>query len=175
MKSPRNGRPEYKREPLTQDEANTIAGACKDAREKLVVWTLLDTGLRVDEFSSLTKTNIDWQQHRITLRGKGNKRRVLPMSDRIRPLIEQHIGLNDHIGMAVRTIQILVKRVANRAKITRPVSPHVLRHTFAVTCLSKGLSLPALQKLLGHENLQTTAIYLNMSNGEAIREYGEKW
>jgi integrase/recombinase XerD len=166
---------EFKREPLTQDEANAIAQACSNAREKLVIWTLLDTGLRVQEFASLTKSNIDWQQHRIALKGKGGKRRVVMMTDRIRPLVEQYIGLNDCIGIAARTVQTMVHRVASRAKISRPVSPHVLRHTFAVTALQKGLSLPALQKLLGHEDLQTTAIYLNMSGAEALREFTEKW
>lgn len=171
----RTGRPEFKREPLTQDEATSIANACQSTKEKLVVWTLLDTGLRVDEFARLTKQNIDWQTHRITLRGKGDKRRVLPMTDRVRPLIEGHIGIDDVMGIPKRTAQDIVKRVANRAKIARPCSPHVLRHTFAVTALQKGLSLPALQKLLGHEDLKTTAIYLNMSSFEALREFEEKW
>ena len=55
-------------------------------------------------------------------------------------------------------MQLLVKRVANRARISRPVTPHVLRHTFAVTGVQKGISLPALQRLLGHDRLATTEI-----------------
>ena len=77
--------------------------------------------------------------------------------------------------MSVSKIQRIVRRVANRAMIPRKCSPHVLRHTFAVTALQKGVSLAALQKILGHENLQTTAIYLNLSNEEALREFRAKW
>jgi integrase/recombinase XerD len=51
---------QYKREPLTQDEANRLANACQTHAEKLVVWTLLDTGLRVAELATLTKDNLDW-------------------------------------------------------------------------------------------------------------------
>jgi site-specific recombinase XerD len=55
--------------------------------------------------------------------------------------------------MTPRTIQRILKRIANKARITRPVSPHVLRHTFAVAAVQKGISLPALQRLLGHDRL----------------------
>ncbi|MDA2937607.1 site-specific integrase, partial [Acidobacteria bacterium AH-259-A15] len=85
---------EYKREPLTQDEANRIASACELFEEKLVVWTLLDTGLRVSELAGLKKTNLDWQAHRIMVYGKGGpygtrtKRRVIPLSPRTQPLSE---------------------------------------------------------------------------------------
>ena len=62
---------QYKREPLTQDEANRLANACQTHTEKLVVWTLLDTGLRVAELATLTKDNLDWQHHRLMIYGKG--------------------------------------------------------------------------------------------------------
>ena len=54
--------------------------------------------------------------------------------------------------------------MANRAGLTKNVSPHVLRHTFATTALQKGISLPTVYKILGHNSLQTTAIYLNFTN-----------
>ncbi len=62
---------QYKREPLTQDEATRIAQACEVYEERLVVWTLLDTGLRVSEFSGLCRDNVDWQGHRLVVHGKG--------------------------------------------------------------------------------------------------------
>ena len=68
-----------------------------------------------------------------------------------------------------------IKRIANKARINRPVSPHVLRHTFAVAAVQKGISLPALQRLLGHDRLTTTEIYLNLSPEDVIREFKEKW
>ncbi len=172
---------QYKREPLTQDEATRLAQVCETGRERLVIWTLLDTGLRVSELAKLTRDNVDWQGHRLTIYGKGgpygtkSKRRIVPMSSRVRPLIEAHFALEDTFTMSVRGIQALVRRVANRSQISRPVSPHVLRHTFAVTAVQRNISLPSLQRLLGHDHLGTTQIYLNVSPEEVIREFNEKW
>jgi len=172
---------QYKREPLTPDEANRLANACATHLEKLVVWTLLDTGLRVSELAGLTKDHIDWQGHRLTVYGKGgpygsrSKRRVIPLANRIQPLIEGHFALHDALGLGVRSLQLLVKDVANRARIRRPVTPHVLRHTFAVAAVQKGISLPALQRLLGHDRLTTTEIYLNLSPEDVVREFRQKW
>ena len=145
---------EYRREPLTPDEANRLANACQTHEEKLVVWTLLDTGLRVSELANLRKDSLDWQNHRLMVYGKGgpygsrSKRRLIPLSARVQPLLEGHFAIYDTFGMIPRTIQRLVKGVANRAYIRRPVTPHVLRHTFSVTAIQKGISLPALQRLL---------------------------
>ena len=156
---------QFKREPLTQEEANRLANACQSYEEKLIIWTLLDTGLRVSELVGLKRDNIDWQAHRLTIYGKGGpygkktKRRVVPLSPRVRPLVEGHWSLHDSLGIKVRTIQRMVKALANRAQISRPLSPHVLRHTFSVTAIQKGISLPALQKLLAHDHLATTEIY----------------
>ena len=62
---------QYKREPLTQEEANRLANKCETHEDRLVVWTLLDTGLRVSELAKLTRDNLDWQTHRIMVYGKG--------------------------------------------------------------------------------------------------------
>ena len=69
----------------------------------------------------------------------------------------------------------MLKRLANRGRISRTVSPHVLRHTFVVTAIQKGISLPALQRLLGHDTLQTTEIYLNLSPEHVVEEFQQKW
>ena len=172
---------QYKREPLTQEEATRLATACETHEEKLIIWTMLDTGLRVSEFAGLNKDNIDWQGHRLMIYGKGGpygkktKRRIVPLTSRLVPVIEGHFALHENAGMSVRTIQRLVKRVGNRAHIRRPVSPHVLRHTFAVTAIQKGISTRALQEVLGHDRLTTTEIYLNLSPEDVLREFRQKW
>lgn len=74
-----------------------------------------------------------------------------------------------------RTVERIVKRVANRAGITNEVVPHVLRHTFACDAIRKGISLPALQKILGHDRLETTAIYLNLTPQHVLDEFHQKW
>jgi len=171
----------FKREPLTNDEANRLANACNGHEEKLIIWTLLDTGLRLREFASLNRNNIDWQAHRLIVHGKGgpygkrSKRRVVPMSNRVKPLLEGHFSLHETMGISPRTIQRVVNRVANRAHIARECTPHVLRHSMATFALQRGISLHSLQKILGHDHLTTTAIYLNISPEEAVKEYEEKW
>ena len=146
-----------------------MANTSRDHREKLVVWTLLDTGLRVSELAKLKKDTIDWPGHRLMVYGKGGpygpqtKRRIIPLSPRVQPLPAGHFALHDTLGMSSCTIQMLVKRVANRARISRPVMPHVLRPTFAVTAIQKGISLPVRQRLLGHDRLTTAEIYPNLS------------
>ena len=89
--------------------------------------------------------------------------------------MEHHFAENNDIGMSKRTIARIVKRVANKAAISKPVTPHVLRHTFAVNCIKKGISTRALQSFLGHDRLATTEIYLNLSPEDAIKEFREKW
>ena len=172
---------QYKREPLNRDEHARIEQACETPQERMLVWTLLDTGLRIDEFCTLKRSNIDWQGRRLKIKGKGGpygkktKLRVVPLSDRIRPMLEAHFALYDLIPYGKRQAQKIVKRVANRAQISTPVSPHVLRHTFACVAVQRGLALPALQKILGHDRLETTAIYLNMNPEDVLEHFHEKW
>ena len=81
---------QYKREPLSGEESDKLANAAESFQEKLVIFTLLDTGLRVSELSDLVKDNIQWQERRLVIYGKGGpygkktKRRVIPMTDRVR-------------------------------------------------------------------------------------------
>lgn len=169
----------HKREPLILEDQNKLANACSTMKEKLVVWTLLDTGLRVEEFCNIRKENIDWNRHRIVVWGKNTKggekkRREVNMSNRVKPILEAWIASNDCVGFTTRTAENIVARVAKKAGVIK-CSPHVLRHSFAVTSLEKGIPLPALQRMLGHEDLMTTAIYLNLSNSESLRIYQEKW
>ncbi|MEE8137378.1 MAG: tyrosine-type recombinase/integrase [Thermoanaerobaculia bacterium] len=89
--------------------------------------------------------------------------------------MEHYFVLHDKIPFSTRTTQRIVKRVANRAQISRRVSPHVLRHTFSVLWLHKGGSTRALQLMLGHDHLSTTEIYLNLSPEDVVEEYPRKW
>jgi integrase/recombinase XerD len=172
---------QYKREPLTPEEMNRLTNACETHQQRLIVWTLLDTGLRVGELAALTREGIDWQGKRLAVFGKGgpfgarSKRRVVPLSPRVYTLLAEHFAVADSLGATTRTVERIIKRVANRAAIKRPTTPHVLRHTFAVTAIQKGISLPALQRLLGHDRLATTEIYLNLSPEHVIDEFRAKW
>ena len=172
---------QFVRDPLRAEEADRLANACRSPEEKLIVWTLLDTGLRVSELCALTLDNVQWQQRALRVAGKGgphgtrSKQRVVPLSPRVRTILEPYFALNDRWFVGTRQAQKIVKRVANRAQLTREVTPHVLRHTWATLALQKGLSLAAVQKILGHERLTTTAIYLNLTDGHVLEEFEAKW
>ncbi len=111
--------------------------------------------MRVSELANLKRNQIQWQQRCIRVYGKGGpfgkqtKLRVVPLSDRVRALFEHYFILHETIDFSARTIQRTVKRVANAATISRPVSPHVLRHTFAILWIHKGGSTRSLQMMLG--------------------------
>lgn len=172
---------QYVREPLTAEEADELCQACDTLQEKLIVWILLDTGLRVSELCSLTPHHIQWQKKAIRITGKGgphgkkSKKRVIPMSKRVQTLLEHYFAINDQWPVGIRQAQKIVKEVANRARLTQEVTPHILRHTFATLALQKGISLAAVQKILGHDRLTTTAIYLNFTDTPVMEEYASKW
>jgi len=171
---------QFKREPLMPEDADRLANACRSPEERLVLWTLLDTGLRVAELCGLTRDNILWQQGCLRIKGKGGpygkktKARVVPVSRRVMTLFEAYFALHDSWPLGERAVQKLVKVVANRAGISKEVTPHVLRHTWATLSLQKGVSLAALQRALGHDRLQTTAIYLNLTDEHVVAEFHEK-
>lgn len=172
---------QYVREPLRDEEADQLCQACETPQEKLIIWTLLDTGLRVSELCGLTPQHILWQQKSLRITGKGgphgkkSKKRVVPMSKRVQTLLEHYFAINNQWPVGSRQVQKIVKHVANRARLTQNITPHILRHTFATLALQKGISLAAVQKILGHDRLTTTAIYLNLTDAHVVEEYSAKW
>ena len=171
---------QFVREPLNADECDKLVNACASFTEKLVVWLLLDTGLRVAELCSLRRQHVQWQEEQLVVWGKAGpygkrgKRRIVPLTARAKKLLELHFCTKERMGFCRRTAQRIVKRVADKAMITKPVSPHVLRHTFAVNCVKRGLSTASLKKILGHDRLETTEIYLNICPEDAMNEFFQK-
>ena len=166
---------EYKREPLEEDEIESMKKSCANFEESLILNVLLETGMRVSEFASLKMENISWQRDCITTIGKGNKRRVIPMSKLTRFYLSEHFKNNQDIKYGTRWIQIIVGRIADRAGVMKKVSPHVLRHTFAVRYLHKGGNIRALQGILGHSHIQTTDHYLNYSGVRVLDDFKRVW
>jgi integrase/recombinase XerD len=97
------------------------------------------------------------------------------MSNEVRFYLTKCFSNDIKIPLAMRTIQKYVKEVAERARIHKIVSPHVLRHTFAVTYLHRGGNLRALQAILGHSSITTTDIYLNYSGARVIEDFERTW
>jgi integrase/recombinase XerD len=92
---------QFIREPLRNEEVDKLCHACETVEEKLLIWTLLDTGLRVSELCSLTPQHILWQEKALRISGKGGphgkktKKRVVPLSRRIQTLLEHYFALQE--------------------------------------------------------------------------------
>lgn len=172
---------DFKREPLRMQDADALFAACRTQHEKLVIGGLLDTGMRISELCNLMDKDIMFQERAIRVMGKGgpygkmSKKRIIPMSERVYTMFAHYFAVNHKWFIKKRGAQEMVKRVANRAKITQPVSPHVLRHTFATMALQKGVSIAAVSRILGHDSLTTTQIYLNLTPAHIGEEFHRKW
>lgn len=141
-------------------------------RDLALLTVLVDSGLRVGEAAAL-----DWQDvGDRTLRvrsGKGDKDRVIPLCDRARLALAtwgRHTPDSGRVWpkLTVRGIFDVVRRRAREAGLTKPVGPHVLRHTFATELLLQGVNLRVIQKLMGHASLSTTEGYLHINEEEAV-------
>lgn len=148
-------------------------------RNRAIVEVLFSCGLRVSELVNLKMTNLYLDEQYIRVFGKGSKERLVPISpkaikelkywfmDRDRMQIkvgeEDYVFLNRRGGHLTRTmILIMIKRQAVEAGITKTISPHTLRHSFATALLEGGADLRAIQAMLGHESIGTTEIYTHI-------------
>ena len=157
---------QYIREPLRAEETDALSHACETTQAKLIIWTLIDTGLRVSELCRLTSQHILWQQKALRIPGKGgpygtrSKQRVVPMSRRIQPLMEHYFAMHDTWFVGPRQVQKMVKRVANRAKISQEVTPHVLRHTAAMRLQIGGIAFDASFDKISERFLPATSSFV---------------
>ena len=149
-------------------------------RNRLIIETLYDTGLRVSELVNIKLTDIDEKRREIKVLGKGNKERIVYFGDyeievltkylEVRPEIlrkktNNYLFLN-HLGnkLTDRGVRLIIDNIIKQAAIKHHVSPHTLRHTFATHLLNEGADLKSVQELLGHASLSTTQIYTHVSN-----------
>jgi integrase/recombinase XerD len=167
------------------------------ARNRAIFWVFYDTGIRVSELCGLRVGDFDRKHGLLTVTGKGSKQRriavgttcqrhLLHYLDRHRPgekeLAEWGSAGEDHLFLSETRapltkngIEMLFKRVRERAGIThKRVSPHILRHTFAIRYLVLGNDPFSLQELLGHEDMATVKLYMHM-NDTTIQEQKRKY
>lgn len=161
-------------EVLTAQEMRHFLSSCRSLRHLLVVELLFGLGLRASEVGRLRLGDFDARQRSVTIRtSKGNITRVLPYGDRLRTTLIQYYrqekpvqylvpgrDRSDGPGISVRGVQYIVRMTLNRSRLRKQVSPHALRHTFAVHYLNCGGNILRLQQLLGHTYLSSTLIYL---------------
>jgi len=162
----------YLREPLTDDDVRALESEVRGTRDKLILWVLLDTGLRVSELCALREANMDSSRLALRVVGKGSKRRIVPLTARARDvLVQWWLRSLRYRKLSPRTVQRCVASLAQRAELRRTVTPHVLRHTFACRAIRRGVGLPFLSKALGHSFVTTTQGYLNLSGDDVLEAF----
>ncbi len=159
----------------------------KTLRDKALLELLFSTGLRVSELTSLDR-DLNLKQDEFSVRGKGEKVRVVFLSDEAKDAVKKYLAKRSDVDDALfiqiglkairesqkkepetlrltpRSVERIVKHYAIKAGITKKVSPHVIRHSFATDLLMNGADLRSVQALLGHANINTTQIYTHVTD-----------
>lgn len=174
---------------LESEELNrlfTVArrgGTQIDLRDRAILEVLFSTGLRVSEVSGLKIEQINLKRDEFTVKGKGSKPRVVFLSDEAKVAIKMYLktrldhspflfvshdrakgGRGNTGPLTPRSIQRIVDRFAREAGITKRISPHTLRHTYATDLLMAGADIRDVQSMLGHESITTTQIYTHITD-----------
>jgi site-specific recombinase XerD len=154
-------------------------------RDRTILETLFSTGLRVSELVSLNRDQIDLERKEFGVKGKGNKLRVVFLSDtaaqwikrylqarkdHFKPLFIRYSGRVDaqnsgeKMRLTARSIQNIVSKYAKKSGLPIEATPHTLRHSFATDLLISGADIRSVQEMLGHESIRTTQIYTHVTN-----------
>jgi integrase/recombinase XerC len=159
-------------------------GAGGEERDRAILETFYATGIRCAELRTLDLADIDRSSGTIRVLGKGGKERVVPIGDQALAAIDAYLAIRgarkgplflNRKGdrLTVRSIHRIVRARARRAGISRRVSPHTLRHTFATHLLDAGADLRFIQELLGHARLSTTQKYTHVSSDHLMKVYDQ--
>ncbi len=148
-------------------------------RDRAILEILYSTGIRVSELVGINLTDIDWTSEIVNVSGKGNKERVVPIGSYALAAIKEYLArrhellkrnssqaliLNARGGrLTSRGIGLIVQKYACLLSISKHISPHTFRHTFATHLLDAGADLRLVQELLGHASLSTTQIYTHLT------------
>ncbi|MFZ2804720.1 MAG: site-specific tyrosine recombinase/integron integrase [Patescibacteria group bacterium] len=158
------------------------------ARDRAILELFFSTGMRVSELAGLKKDQINLERDEFSVRGKGDKVRVVFLSHQARHWLKDYLaqrtdgspfmfvrqdrakgGQAEAGSLTPRSIERLVKRYSVMAGIPKKVSPHTLRHSFATDLLMNGADLRSVQAMLGHASITTTQIYTHVTN-QQLRE-----
>ncbi len=164
-----------------QPDTNTLTGA----RDRAILELLFSSGLRVSELVGLDRDHVNLKRKEFMVRGKGQKDRPIFISDDAAAWVQAYLDIRDdtvkplfirtsgikkpsldgnYYRLTARSVQRLVARHALLAGITKHVSPHTLRHSFATDLLMNGADLRSVQAMLGHSNIATTQIYTHVTD-----------
>jgi site-specific recombinase XerD len=173
--------PEQVERLLNSPQISNIIGL----RDRTIMETLFSTGLRVSELINLNRDQVDLERMEFGVKGKGNKVRVVFLSDtatqwierylqarkdNLKPLFIRHKGKVDtqkrgeKMRLTVRSVQRTVVKYAKRSGLPIEATPHTLRHSFATDLLISGADIRSVQEMLGHESIRTTQVYTHVTN-----------
>ena len=181
---------------ITVEELNRLLAAPKgDAlnvlRDRAILELFFSTGLRVSELCGLNR-DLDLSRDEFSVRGKGEKVRVVFLSREAKEAVKKYLDKRGDIDEALfvqmgknakhtkdlrltpRSVERTIKRYALHAGITRKVTPHIIRHSFATDLLQNGADLRSVQALLGHANIATTQVYTHVTD-KHLQEVHEKF
>lgn len=184
LDAPRTGR--HLPEVLSVEEIDAMIAAIPSesptaCRNRAIIETLYGCGLRVSELCNLEFSRLDLPRRVALITGKGDKERMVPVSDASVEAIEEYLddrarlkvkpGEDNIVFLSIRghrltrqMVFIFLRDLAVAAGISKVISPHTLRHSFATHLLEGGANLRAIQQMLGHESISTTEIYLHLDN-----------
>lgn len=163
----------------------------KSLRDRAILELFFSTGLRVSELCSLDN-DLDLSRDEFSVRGKGDKVRVVFLSPTAKNAVKSYLAVRKDMEEALfvnipkvgngktpsrltpRSIERMIKVYAAKAGITKKVTPHVLRHSFATDLLSNGADIRSVQQLLGHASISTTQIYTHVTDAH-LREVHRKF
>jgi len=162
-------------------------------RDKAILETLFSTGLRVSELAGLKKGDINLNKEEFTVRGKGAKLRIVFLSNQSKYWLKKYLDSRkdmsaylftnhdkagtkrnknkDDKGLTPRSVQRIVQKCAKIAGITKKITPHVLRHSFATDLLQNGADIRSVQTMLGHSSITTTQIYTHITDKQLREVY----
>lgn len=160
-----------------------------DFRNYCMLVLMYGTGIRISELVNMTLNQVHFSVGLISCIGKGNKERLIPVPEFIINVLHVYIeeyrdqllkDNNNYLFLNYKGTQLsrqsfwkIVKAKAVAANISKEISPHTLRHSFATHLLSNGADLRSIQELLGHTNISTTTLYTHISNQKMIDEYNK--
>jgi integrase/recombinase XerC len=166
---------------LTQEQVLSLLNLKNiTLRDKALIETLYSCALRIEELMSLNIASIDFISNVIKVKGKGNKERIVPIGNKAVESLMQYMAQRKAAGLACgysepvflnnknqrltqKAARDIVYKLAIKAKLTKHISPHTLRHSAATHLLENGCDIRTTQELLGHKNLSTTQIYTHVS------------
>lgn len=154
-------------------------------RDKTMVLVMYSAGLRVSELINLEKRSINFEENLITLKGKGNKERFVPLNYMALEYLNNYLSQNKNNKVFSKSKYLFINKkdgkpltrqyffvelnkYAKRAGIDKKISPHTLRHSFATHLLENGADLRVVQELLGHSKIETTQIYTHLSTKKIL-------